>query len=385
MSQITLKQDWLQAEPTQKLCRSFAAQGFEIYFVGGVVRNALLGCETSDLDLATDARPQDVIDLARACGFKATPTGIDHGTVTVVASSIVHEITTFRRDVKTDGRHAVVEFSTNLIEDAKRRDFTMNALYADAEGHVIDPLGGLDDLMVGRVVFVGDAVARIQEDHLRILRFFRFYALYADPAGGIDPQALAACSANIEGVNALPAERIGAEMRKLLLAQNPSPAVAAMQTAGVLAKILPGADAKALAPLVHLEDGSNPDFLRRLVILGGPLDAPRLRLTRRELRTLALLRQEIGLATSACDLAYRHGADVAYSVLLCRSALFETSLPSDMLDDLALGASATFPLSAADLDPALRGPMIGAQLKDLENQWIASGFCLSKEALLRLA
>ena len=234
---LILNQAWLHEEATQKLFNIFRAKGYALYFVGGAVRNALMGRGSTDLDLATDALPQETVDIARDAGFKAIPTGFDHGTVTVVAGGIVHEITTFRSDIETDGRRALVRFSRNLFDDAMRRDFTMNAVYADYEGRVIDPLGGLSDLRAGRVVFVGDATKRIAEDHLRILRFFRFHALYGDPMAGLDPQALAACAQAIGGISALSSERIGAEMRKLLSAPNPAPAVSAMQAIGALATV----------------------------------------------------------------------------------------------------------------------------------------------------
>jgi poly(A) polymerase len=196
---------------TQALCAAVLAGGYRIFFVGGCVRNAVLGEPVGDLDLATDALPEQVIRLAEAAGFKAIPTGIDHGTVTVLADGVPHEITTFRHDVQTDGRHAVVAYSTDLAQDAARRDFTMNALYADPAGEVIDPLGGLPDLLARRLRFVGDPVQRIGEDYLRILRFFRFSATYGDPALGMDVDALAACAELADGIDGLSRERIGAE------------------------------------------------------------------------------------------------------------------------------------------------------------------------------
>ena len=382
---LVLNQAWLHEEATQKLFNTFLGKGYALYFVGGAVRNALMGRGSTDLDLATDALPQETVDIARDAGFKAIPTGFDHGTVTVVAGGIVHEITTFRSDIETDGRHALVRFSRNLLDDAMRRDFTMNAVYADHEGRVIDPLGGLSDLRAGRVVFVGDATKRIAEDHLRILRFFRFHALYGDPMAGLDPQALAACALAIGGISALSSERIGAEMRKLLSAPNPAPAVSAMQAIGALALILPGSDTTALGPLVHFEQDKAPNFLRRLAVLGGPVDAPRLRLSRAEARGLSVLRQEMGTPTQAAELAYLFGFDLALSVLLCRAAVFETPLSGDLAFALALGAGAVFPLRGTDLDPSLRGPQIGARLKYLEQHWIKSGFTASKLALLALA
>ena len=268
---------WLAAPATQAVCAALTGAGHQALLVGGCVRNALLGRPVADIDLATDARPEAVIDLARRAGLKPVPTGVEHGTVTVVAEGRPFEVTTFRRDVATDGRRATVAFSTDLAEDAARRDFTMNALYCRPDGALVDPLGGLADLRAGRVRFVGDPAARIAEDYLRILRFFRIHAWYGDPAGGLDPEGLAACAALQEGLARLSRERVGAEMTKLLAAADPAPAVAAMAAAGILGRVLPGADARALAPLVHAEAaaGAAPRWQRRAAALGWRPDVGR--------------------------------------------------------------------------------------------------------------
>ena len=177
--------DWRRRAATQAVCAALAGGGHRALFVGGAVRNAILGLPVVDVDIATDAPPGAVIALVTAAGLRAVPTGLAHGTVTVVAEGLPHEVTTFRRDVRTDGRHAVVAFTDDLAADAARRDFTMNALYATPGGEVIDPLGALPDLTARRVRFVGDPAARIAEDHLRILRFFRFHARYGDPGAGM--------------------------------------------------------------------------------------------------------------------------------------------------------------------------------------------------------
>ena len=204
---------WLSAAPTQAVCAALADAGFAVLFVGGCVRNALLGLAVGDIDLATDATPETITMLAENAGFRVVPTGIDHGTVTVLAEGLAHEVTTFRSDIATDGRHATVVFSASVAEDAARRDFTMNALYATPQGDVIDPLGGLPDLLARVVRFVGDPAERIREDYLRILRFFRFYAVYGDSAQGLDADSLAACAAHADGIDTLSRERVGAEMR----------------------------------------------------------------------------------------------------------------------------------------------------------------------------
>ena len=214
IADMRLTDSWLEAEGAQTVFKMFEQAGYKAYFVGGCVRNALLDHPVTDVDIATDATPDQTILLADQAGLKAIPTGIDHGTVTLVAQGQPYEVTTFRKDIKTKGRHAQVQFSKDIVADAQRRDFTMNALYADAAGHIIDPLNGLDDLMAGRVRFIEDANARIGEDFLRVLRFFRFSAYYANPDHSFDPDALSAISDNLWGLSSLSKERIGTEMRK---------------------------------------------------------------------------------------------------------------------------------------------------------------------------
>ncbi|WP_127901197.1 CCA tRNA nucleotidyltransferase [Solirhodobacter olei] len=380
---MRLAADWLARAETQAVCAMLEGGGHRALFVGGCVRNALLGMAVTDIDIATDARPEAVLQLAQAAGLKAVPTGIEHGTVTVVSAGHAHEVTTFRRDVETFGRHATVAFSTDVAEDAARRDFTMNALYATPGGEVVDPLGtGLTDLTARRLRFVGEARARIAEDYLRILRFFRFHAWYADPEAGFDPDGLAACAELSDGIESLSRERVGAEMRKLLSAPDPAPALASMGRTGVLAHVLPGADPAPLAVLVHLEDGMTPRWLRRLALLAGPAAGEGLRLSRADTRALATLREEIGSLRPAAELGYRYGAEVAGDILLCRAALTGAPLPDGWRDAVAEGAAAVFPVRAADLMPALSGPALGQRLAEIEARWIASGFRLGRDELL---
>lgn len=374
--------DWLTRPETRAVIDALEAGGHRALFVGGCVRNALLGAPVSDLDISTDARPDRVMDLARAAGLKPVPTGIDHGTVTIVSDGTPHEVTTFRRDVETDGRRAVVAFAGTVEDDARRRDFTMNALYCDGAGQVIDPLGGLPDLTARRVVFIEDPEQRIREDYLRILRFFRFTAWYGD---GFDADGLAACAALAEGTEGLARERIGQEMLKLLAAPDPAPSVAAMGQSGVLWRVLPGADPIALAPLVHLERDMPPDPLRRLAALGGEDVADRLRLSKAQAKQLAALRDGIASAMGPAELGYRLGAQAACDVLLLRAALSVQPLDAASLDMARDAAGRRFPLKAADLNGRLSGPAIGAALRQAEADWIASGFALDRADLCRRA
>ncbi len=373
--------DWVRNPATQQIFSLLSDAGHAAWFVGGCVRNALLGVPVSDIDIATAAPPQTVADICEGAGLKVVPTGIDHGTVTVVADHIGHEITTFRKDVETDGRRAVVAFSSDMADDARRRDFTMNALYADREGVVVDPLGGLPDLLARRVVFIENAQDRIREDYLRILRFFRFHAWYGDPNAGMDADALAAIAENIAGLDTLSAERVGSELLKLLAAPDPAPALAAMQSSGVLAAVLPGADANAIGPLIHFEAGLAPDPVRRLAALGGADPSDRLRLSRAQSKACAALRNIAENGGAPAALAYRRGKDLARDGLLVRAAFLAQPLPQDMGPALERGANAKFPIRTADLSH-LSGAALGARLKDLENRWIASDFTLTRSSLL---
>jgi poly(A) polymerase len=374
--------DWLKQPGTQALCGALEAAGHRALFVGGCVRNALLGVPVADVDIATDARPETVTRLAEAAGLRVVPTGIEHGTVTVIAGGVAHEVTTFRRDVETDGRRAVVAFAQDVAEDAARRDFTMNALYADLRGDVLDPLGGLPDLVARRLRFVGDAHQRIREDYLRILRFFRFHAHYGDPGEGMDAEALAASAELAEGVDGLSRERIGSEIRKLLAARDPAPAVAAMAQAGVLARVLPGSDARALAPLVHLEGDLPPRWQRRLAALGGQEVEERLRLSRADAAVLAALRDAVGRGWSPAALGWKLGAEGGRDAVLLRAALLESPLPTDWQTDVARGAASVMPVTAIDLMPDLQGAALGARLKEIEARWLASDLRLTRADFL---
>ncbi|SFH05382.1 poly(A) polymerase [Palleronia marisminoris] len=375
---------WRQHDGVQTFLRALADAGHRGLFVGGCVRNAALDAPVDDIDIATDAPPERTVQIAEAAGFKAVPTGIDHGTVTVIAEGRPLEVTTFRRDVETDGRHARVAFSTEVAEDAARRDFTMNALYAEADGTVVDPLDGLPDLQARRVRFVGDPRARIAEDYLRILRYFRFHAWYGDASEGVDAEALAACADLADGIERLSAERIGKEMLKLLAAPDPAPSVASMEQSGILARVLPGAGTASLAPLVHLEGliGVAPDALRRLAAIGGEGAHDRLRLSKKEAGRLARLTDGTGAESGLAELAFRHGRDEAQDIALLRAAHFGAPLPADLNEKLDLGAGAVFPVRGADLKDRLEGPELGRQLHELERRWIASGFTLTRDELL---
>lgn len=375
---------WLNDPNAQAVCRVMMDAGYRALFVGGCVRNALLGHPDSDVDISTDARPDVVMELAQSAGFKALPTGIEHGTVTIIVEGKPFEVTTFRRDVATDGRRAVVAFSADIAEDAVRRDFTMNALYTTPAGRLIDPLGGLPDLVARRIRFIENPNARIQEDYLRILRFFRFFAWFGDAQAGFDSDALDAIAQNCDGLETLSAERVGQEVRKLLAAPDPAFALAGMRSTGVLQMLLPGADDKWVGVIAHMESalGLASDWLRRLAVLGGQDVAGRLRLSKAEMRAYTLA-QEVGYgAMPLVEIAYRHGSNAAQTALMFRAAMAEQPPDAGLLTSINAAENVVFPIKAVDLIDQFQGLALGKKLDELEQIWIASGFSLKKAELL---
>ncbi|MEM7663956.1 MAG: CCA tRNA nucleotidyltransferase [Pseudomonadota bacterium] len=372
---------WVEAPVSRAV---MDALGGQAYFVGGCVRNALLDAPVADIDIATPLVPEVVVAQLVAADIKAIPTGIAHGTVTAVHEGEPIEVTTFRADVETDGRRAVVAFTPDIAVDAGRRDFTMNALYADRAGNLVDPLGGLSDLRARKVRFIGKAHDRIREDYLRILRFFRFHAWYG--ADGIDADGLAACAELADGLETLAHERIGWEIRKLLSAPDPAPAVASMAASGVFMRCLPGADPSPLAPLVHLEGeaGVACDWRRRLTALGGGPWGEALRLSNDEVKALDAIRDALQSTESLEVQAYRRGSEATLSAALILAASMGQGVPKNLMELISLGASAQFPVVARDLlaRGVEKGPGLGAMLKQLEERWIESRFTLQKKDLL---
>lgn len=377
--------DWLRDAEAQDVCDMLVSAGYKALFVGGCVRNALMNMPVADVDIATNALPDVVQQLCKERGLKSVPTGIEHGTVTVVVNGKPFEVTTFRKDVQTDGRRAVVAFAKTIKSDAKRRDFTVNALYAKPDGEVVDPLGGLDDVRQRRIRFIEDPETRIREDYLRILRFFRFFAYYGDMAKGIDPDGLAACAELSSGINNLSRERIGSEMRRLLSADDPRQSIAVMRQSGVLQVVLAGADDALLGPLIENERKvqAKPEPIRRLIALGGenPVDA--LRLSRKEAKRFVLLKSECGTDNTPAALGYRFGEDAAKDVLQLRAAQFNEYVRDKDLVAIRIGAAVEFPVTSTDLKPFYVGKSLGDQLKRLEQLWIDSEFQFSKEELLQ--
>ncbi len=381
---MKLTADWVHDASVQRLFSAFEDRGYQIYFVGGCVRNALLNCAVADLDVSTSAVPEQTISVAKSEGFKLIPTGLEHGTITIIIGDHDFEITSFRKDVETHGRRAVVAFSDNIMDDALRRDFTMNALYADRAGEVIDPLAGMGDLNNRKVRFIADAQDRIKEDYLRILRYFRFHAWYANQDEGMDQEAMAAIAENVEGLGLISKERIGAELRKILSAEDPVRTIAAMENCGVLAQIIPGSSARALGPLTLLEEttGSKADWQRRLLALGGVDQSAKLRLSKAESKRIATFHKAMDRGAGSAETAYWYGKDTALDLALIIAANLETPAHPDLLDQINEGSSAIFPVTASDVSKTLKGKAIGDTLRALETEWVASGFAKTKQELL---
>ena len=363
---------WTQRADLQRL---IAALGNDkARYVGGAVRDTLVGLAVKDIDLATTIEPRKVMRILENAGIRAIPTGIDHGTVTALLAEGPVEITTLRHDVSTDGRRATVAFAKDWPEDAARRDFTINALYADpASGKLFDYFGGLGDLAARRVRFIGDARQRIREDHLRILRYFRFQARFGSQPANVEAEE--AVSELAATLMALSRERIGMEMMNLLALSDPAPTVARMAELGVLAVILPEADPAALAALTGEEQrqGIAPDPLRRLAAL-LPADphlagqvAARFRLSGGQKKRLVFAAARDDKPVDARALAYRFGLDQALDRLL---------LGRTDASPLSAWDIPVFPLKGGDVVTAgvTAGPAVARILRGIEDRWIAEGF-----------
>jgi len=383
---MTLRdQPWLASQETRAVITALEAEGGRgcVRFVGGCVRNALLDQPVDDLDLATPLTPERSMKALKAAGLKVVPTGLAHGTVTAVSGGRPYEITTLRRDVETDGRRAVVAFTDDWAEDAARRDFRLNALYADADGTIFDPTGeGLADVAAGRIVFVGDAGTRIREDYLRILRFFRFHAWYG--RGEPDVAGLKASAELAAGVRTLSAERVSKELLKLLAAPDPRPAVRAMVEVGVMAEVLP--EAEPLTLFEAMVERTDDAALRLSALLPTEADAITSAATR--LRLANALRNRLVAAVGDISrgleepgvraMLYAIGRD-AFRDRLTRVA---ASGAVDAAETGRLKAVADswvrpkMPVGGREVARAglAAGPETGRVLKAFEDSWIADDF-----------
>ena len=369
---------WRKRRGMARLLRALGGDEGLTRYVGGAVRDELLGLRVSDVDLATELRPDEVVERLGKAKIKAVPTGIEHGTVTAVSDGHPVEVTTLRHDVSTDGRRATVAFTDDWQADAGRRDFTINALSADPRtGEIFDYFNGLDDLLARRVRFIGDPLARIAEDHLRILRFFRFHARFG--AGEPDGEALEACTQRANDLMALSRERIADELLKLLAVDDPSPTVGVMLQRGILKPVLPEIEDGRLPDLNRLiasegQAGIDGDALRRLAALLprepdlASAIAVRLKLSNKARKRLACAADaDLGLSSHA--LAYRIGKECAIDrILLAGKSAEAAQLPQWAAPRLPLTGGA---LIARGLK---EGPIVARTLRKIEDRWVAAGF-----------
>lgn len=396
---------WMTAPQTVAVMDALTPEGADLArFVGGCVRNALQGEAVDDIDIATRLEPDQTIKALNRAGLKAIPTGIDHGTITAVVEGQPFEITSLRKDVETLGRRAVVAFTQDWSEDALRRDFRMNAIYARTDGTLFDPFGGVADAQARRVVFIGDAQARLAEDVLRILRFYRFNAWYG---ASLDETGHAACQAMAHLLPELAAERIWKELKKLLLAPNPYPVIAAMHKGHVLGEVWPGTlDLNLLLSLINSDQGNsrNADTLLRAAALSGG-DETNVRNLCTQMKASNAERERLSAMTvpvttlpgavRAVDVhTHLQGVDLSRALYVLgaqavkdRVRLSEARGEGDARAVLSVADAwrrPRLPVGGRDLiDAGLpKGPQLGAVLGELEEAWVASQFSLSKADLL---
>jgi poly(A) polymerase len=371
----------------RRLLDALAQGGVGARFVGGCVRDTLLGRAIGDIDVAVDKPPDVVVRALEAAAIKVVPTGIKHGTVTAVIDRRPFELTTLRRDVETDGRRAIVAFTDDWLVDASRRDFTFNALYATPDGTLFDPFDGRADLAAGRVRFIGDADRRIEEDRLRVLRFFRFYAWFGRPP--IDGEGFAACRRNAATLGALSAERVAKELLRLLAAPAPADALEAMVEAGALDHWLPEYEGTTRLRALVGREGGQPDAVRRLAaIVASPAVARRLRLSTQEtLRLELMLAPENTVHLDADTHGLRTQIYRLGTSLFIDRVLLDVDAPGDWRAAVALARSWTppdLPVKGADvLKLGLKpGRKVGRLLETVEHWWIAGDFTADRAACL---
>ena len=380
---MKISADWLSKPSTQLVMQILLSGGHEAFFVGGCVRNTLFDFKATDIDISTSATPKRVMELMKKAGLKSIPTGIDYGTVTVVSDKQNYEITTFRKDIETDGRRAKVKFSESVLEDAKRRDFSINAIYSKQDGTILDPLDGIVDIAKKRIKFIGDPYARIKEDYLRILRFFRFLALFGreDETHEIE---IAAIRDLRDGLDKISAERKSDEILKLFAAPNPQYSIFLMEAADISSKIFHASNYNSLNNLKELEDRLEvrPCATRRLAAYTKDDLKSQLRFSNKIAKAHKVLREEATSKKDAAELSYRYNNKLALDSILVRSSLHSTELDDSIFNRIKLGSAVKFPIKSIDLAEYFSGRKLGKMLASLEQKWIESDFTLNKKTLI---
>ena len=380
-----LNPTWQQDPLLDRIFRLFQQEGYQIFFVGGWVRDQLLGRPASDIDLATDATPTDMIRIFEREDIFYQTVGIEFGTLLV---ELQLSITTFREDVKPYGRKVEVAFCRDLETDATRRDFTINAMYANFEGEIFDPMEGIKDLGKKRVKFIGNPNNRIREDYLRILRFFRFSSIYGDPAQGCDAEGLAAIkSLPGEVLDFLSGFRIKTEIFRLLSARPIYWCLREWQKTATWHWLFPEGKAKnhQLLEILEKQHQIDPNPITSLAVLGTNVNNNRMELNRYDLKELKIISElALNRSQSIEASAYWHGKEITKAIFLTRAILQKEEIPSDFDQRIDSAKDQTFPLRAGDLMPQYKDRELGKALKKLEKDWITSGFSLSKSELLEL-
>ena len=375
---------WLRNPSAQKLSKLYKSFGYQVLFVGGCVRNTILKMPVTDIDLATDAQPEEIIKIAKENNIRFVPTGLAHGTITLIIDNKNYQITTFRTDFDHDGRYAKVEFTESLLLDASRRDLTINALYCNHVGEVIDPLNGLDDIKKQKIKFIGNPNERIKEDNLRILRFFRFQAIYGNKNLEIDSIALEACHNHKSKLAALSKERITSELRKILSAPNPLEVIIKMNETGVLNELFQNVSIDSLEAYLKTEEKFkiNINWLGRLLSLQVTQEEESLKLTRCEFKFLKQTKSAIENQIHVLEFSYYNGVENGKIYSILQNFRHNIILSKNLLNQINSLATKKFPITAKDLMPEIRGKKLGEALRSLEDRWIKSNFTLSKKDLL---
>ena len=375
---------WLRNPSAQKLSKLYKNFGYQVLFVGGCVRNTILKMPVTDIDLATDAQPEEIIKIAKENNIRFVPTGLAYGTITLIIDNKNYQITTFRTDFDHDGRYAKVEFTESLLLDASRRDLTINALYCNHVGEVIDPLNGLDDIKKQKIKFIGNPNERIKEDNLRILRFFRFQAIYGNKNLEIDSIALEACHNHKSKLAALSKERITSELRKILSAPNPLEVIIKMNETGVLNELFQKVSIDSLEAYLKTEGKFkiNINWLGRLLSLQVTQEEESLKLTRCEFKFLKQTKSAIENQIHVLEFSYYNGVENGKIYSILQNFRHNIILSKNLLNQINSLATKKFPITAKDLMPEISGKKLGEALRSLEDRWIKSNFTLSKKELL---
>jgi len=379
---------WNSDSTLKTLIHSLESSGGVAYLVGGCVRNTILGRPFTDIDIATDLLPEQVVKISKKEGYKVIQTGLSYGTVTIVNAGRKFEVTTFRSDIKTYGRKASVKFTADIKLDAMRRDFTMNSIYMNISGEIIDPLGSLDDLLEKKIKFIGNPSERIEEDNLRILRFFRFLAEFNKGRSDIDQDTMEALYKYKKEVKSLSRERIWMELKRILSVPEPQHIFSIMIEKGILDEVFPPIEIEGLSKVITAEKkySVSPSHLVRLFSLNksiGKKWAHYVSLTSNEAKILEFIKESLVHYKDLKTVAYKFGRVVAEGWLLNYDDGFSEMIPSKISEIIDNGCNTFFPVSGVDLlEEMEEGPELGRQMEWLEDLWIKSGFTMGKKELL---